>query len=82
LTEYGPLLREYTLPFALIFPLLYENVTFAGVLKKVIEKCVDGASCRKISEEGDELLIEECSKFFKKEKELKRGTFLRKVTIY
>lgn len=45
-----------------------------GVLKKVIEHCVDGASCREISEIGDKLIIEECGKVFKKEKELKRGS--------
>ncbi|XP_065206445.1 proliferation-associated protein 2G4 [Planococcus citri] len=43
------------------------------VLKKVIEKCVDGASCREISDFGDELIAEECTKVFKKEKEMKRG---------
>lgn len=43
------------------------------VLKQIIDKCVDGASCRAISEFGDKLINEECAKVFKKEKDLKRG---------
>jgi methionine aminopeptidase len=46
---------------------------FAGVLKQVIDKCVVGASVREICEFGDGLLVEETSKVFKKEKELKKG---------
>lgn len=38
-----------------------------------MEKCVDGASVREICEYGDQLLIDETSKVFKKEKELKKG---------
>ncbi|XP_018579269.1 proliferation-associated protein 2G4 [Anoplophora glabripennis] len=43
------------------------------VLKQVIDKCVAGASVREICEFGDQLLTEETSKVFKKEKELKKG---------
>ncbi|KOC70023.1 Proliferation-associated protein 2G4 [Habropoda laboriosa] len=43
------------------------------VLKQVLDKCVVGASVRVISEFGDRLLLEETSKVFKKEKELKKG---------
>lgn len=43
------------------------------VLKQVIDKCVAGASVREICEEGDRLLLDETSKVFKKEKELKKG---------
>ncbi|CAG9773079.1 unnamed protein product [Ceutorhynchus assimilis] len=43
------------------------------ILKLVIEKCVPGASVREICNYGDELLNEETSKVFKKEKELKKG---------
>jgi methionine aminopeptidase len=48
-------------------------VLFPGVLKQVIDKCVVGASVREICEFGDSLLLEETSKVFKKEKELKKG---------
>lgn len=44
-----------------------------GALKQVIDKCVDGASVRQICEYGDQLLTDETSKVFKKEKELKKG---------
>lgn len=43
------------------------------ILKQVIDKCVPEASVRVICEYGDELLSEETSKVFKKEKELKKG---------
>lgn len=39
----------------------------------MIEKCVSGASVREICEYGDQLLTEETSKVFKKEKDLKKG---------
>lgn len=45
-----------------------------GVLKQVIEASVPGASVREICEFGDYLLLEETSKVFKKEKELRKGT--------
>lgn len=43
------------------------------VLKQVVEKCIVGASVREICEYGDQLLVEETSKVFKKEKDLKKG---------
>jgi len=43
------------------------------VLKQVVDKCVAGASVREICEFGDQLLTDETSKVFKKEKELKKG---------
>lgn len=43
------------------------------VLKQVLEKCLAGASVREICEYGDQLLNEETSKVFKKEKDLKKG---------
>ncbi|XP_073971944.1 proliferation-associated protein 2G4 [Rhodnius prolixus] len=43
------------------------------VLKQVIEASVPGASVREICEFGDYLLLEETSKVFKKEKELRKG---------
>lgn len=43
------------------------------VLKQVIDKCVPGTSVREICEYGDQLLTDETTKVFKKEKELKKG---------
>lgn len=44
-----------------------------AVLKKVVEECKDGASARAICEIGDKMILEETSKVYKKEKELKKG---------
>ncbi|CAH0729307.1 unnamed protein product, partial [Brenthis ino] len=43
------------------------------VLEQVIAKCVPDASAREICEFGDNLLLEETSKVFKKEKDSKKG---------
>lgn len=43
------------------------------VLKQVIEKCNSGESALGLCEFGDNLLMEETSKVFKKEKEMKKG---------
>ncbi|XP_071443458.1 proliferation-associated protein 2G4 [Hetaerina americana] len=43
------------------------------VLKQVISRCIEGASVRDICEHGDSLIVDETSKVFKKEKELKKG---------
>ncbi|CAH1404031.1 unnamed protein product [Nezara viridula] len=43
------------------------------VLKQVIKACVPGASVRTVCELGDNLIIEETSKVFKKEKEMRKG---------
>jgi len=50
---------------------------FSGVLVEVIEKCVEGASVRDVCIWADNLIIEETSKVFKKEKEMKKGIALR-----
>lgn len=42
-------------------------------MKKLIEKCVDGASCRSICIIGDEMILEETGKIFKKNKSIKKG---------
>lgn len=55
------------------FILLTTIIFILGVLKQVLEKCVDAASVREICEYGDLLLTEETNKVFKKEKELKKG---------
>lgn len=46
---------------------------FAGVLKKLIEKSVAGALVVDICELGDNLLKEETSKVYRKDKEVKKG---------
>ncbi|XP_059487690.1 proliferation-associated protein 2G4 [Neocloeon triangulifer] len=43
------------------------------ILKQLVDKCVVGASVREICEWGDKQILEETSKVFKKEKELKKG---------
>lgn len=40
---------------------------------EIIEKCVNGASVRNICIWGDNLILEETNKVFKKEKEMKKG---------
>ena len=45
----------------------------AGVLRHVIDKCVVGASVVDLCELGDQMIIEETSKVYKKEKEMKKG---------
>lgn len=44
-----------------------------AILNKIINECKDGASARSICEIGDKHILEETSKVFKKEKELKKG---------
>lgn len=42
-------------------------------MKEVSAKCIDGASVLSICEFGDAQLLEETSKVFKKEKDIKKG---------
>ncbi|XP_076437293.1 proliferation-associated protein 2G4-like [Babylonia areolata] len=44
-----------------------------GILKELIAKCVAGASVLELCEFGDSRLMEETSKVFKKDKEMKKG---------
>ncbi|XP_064464227.1 proliferation-associated protein 2G4-like [Ornithodoros turicata] len=44
-----------------------------NILKQLIEMCKAGTTVLSICDEGDKLLVEETSKVFKKEKELKKG---------
>lgn len=46
---------------------------FTGVLKEVAAKCVPDASVITICEFGDNLILEETGKVFKKDKEGKKG---------
>jgi hypothetical protein len=46
-----------------------------GILKQIVDKCIEGASVRHICEFGDTQLLEETGKVFKKEKDLKKGKY-------
>lgn len=56
-----------------LFRINYFNF-IAGVLKEVLEASTDGASILDLCQLGDRLILEETSKVFKKEKEMKKGT--------
>lgn len=45
-------------------------------MKKVIDKCVDGAKVLEVCEYGDQLIIEGTNRVFKKEKDMKKGMTL------
>ena len=45
----------------------------AGVIKAVADACVEGAVVLDLCEMGDQMILEETKKVFKKEKELKKG---------
>lgn len=49
------------------------RLSYAGVLRQVIEKCIAGASVIDLCELGDQMILEETSKVYKKEKEMKKG---------
>ena len=49
------------------------------MLREVVLKCVAGASVVDLCELGDRLIIEETSKVYKKEKEMKKGEVLSNV---
>lgn len=49
------------------------NNTFLAVLKELMKKCVPGAKIVEICEHGDNRIVEETSKLFKREKEMKKG---------
>lgn len=48
-------------------------LSFVGVLKECLAKCVAGESVINICEFGDNLIVEETGKVFKKEKDTKKG---------
>lgn len=45
-----------------------------GVMAQVLSAAVEGVSILELCELGDRLILEETSKVYKKEKELKKGT--------
>ena len=46
---------------------------FAEILRQVVEGCVVGANVMELCEKGDTLILEETSKVYKKEKEMRKG---------
>ena len=51
--------------------------SITAILKQVVGKCVADAKVIDICEFGDSRIIEETSKVYKKEKELKKGMVLQ-----
>lgn len=53
-------------------------------MKLMVAGCVDGVSVLALCEKGDQYLLEETSKVFKKEKDMKKGLFLsiHVITLY
>ena len=49
----------------------------AGIMKEIIGKCVPDAKVVEICEFGDQRILEETSKVYKKEKEMKKGKTMR-----
>ena len=43
------------------------------ILRLVVEGCVVGANVMELCEKGDTLILEETSKVYKKEKEMRKG---------
>jgi hypothetical protein len=54
---------------------------FSGILKDLVDKSLVGASVREMCEWGDKQILQETSKVFKKEKDLKKGLFLNDQII-
>ena len=50
-------------------------VSFKGVLQKIIESAIPGATVCTLCQLGDDLIKEETSKVFKKGKDMKKGNF-------
>jgi len=44
-----------------------------GVLRRVVEGCVEGALVVDLCEIGDQMILDETKKVYKKEKEMKKG---------
>ncbi len=51
-------------------------LSFAEILRVVVEACVSGAAVVDLCEKGDTLILEETAKVYKKEKEMKKGMML------
>lgn len=51
-------------------------VFIAGVIKAVADACIEGAVVLDLCELGDQMILEETKKVYKKEKEMKKGDHL------
>ena len=56
-----------------IIVISFLHLYFQGILKKIIDATTVGTTARTLCQMGDNLIEEETSKVFKKEKELKKG---------
>ena len=45
----------------------------AGIIKAVADACVEGAGVLDLCELGDQMILKETKKVYKKEKEMKKG---------
>lgn len=54
---------------------------FSGVLGEIVGKCVDGAKVLEVCSFGDERLLEETSKIYRKDKEIKKGKIFGTLSI-
>ena len=50
-----------------------QTICVTGVIKAVAAACVEGAVVVDLCELGDQMIVEETKKVFKKEKEMKKG---------
>ena len=48
-------------------------MSIAGVIKSVADACIEGAVVLDLCEMGDQMILEETKKVYKKEKEMKKG---------
>ena len=53
--------------------MFYFSYLILGILKTVVDGCIDGAKVLDLCQLGDQLILEEAGKVFKKEKEMKKG---------
>lgn len=59
------------------FPLLPLLLTCLGVLRSVLGAAVEGCNVLTLCEMGDRLILEETSKVYKREKEMKKGELIQ-----
>ena len=48
-------------------------VVIAEIMREIVQACVAGAAVVELCEKGDKLILDETSKVYKKEKEMKKG---------
>ena len=52
------------------------SLCLTEILREVIKGCVVGANVMELCEKGDKMILEETSKVYKKEKEMRKGDLL------